>query len=108
MNRCTCEMMPGDDEKCPEHRPETDVEAGSDLFVEINAECKYGFNTFGPFNSAHEGFAILLEEVDELKAHVWAKQKNRDLKAMRKEAIQVAAMAVRFALEVCDETRGRK
>ena len=60
------------------------------------------------FNSAHEGFAVLLEEVDELKAHVWAKQKNRDLAAMRKEAIQVAAMAMRFAVEVCDETNGRK
>lgn len=59
------------------------------------------------FNSAHEGFAILLEEVDELKAHVWTNQKRRDLSAMREEAIQVAAMALRFAAEVCSEARGR-
>lgn len=61
-----------------------------------------------PFNSAHEGFAVLAEEVDELWAHVKVNQKRRDLAAMRKEAIQVAAMALRFALDVCDETRGRK
>ena len=53
-------------------------------------------------NSAHEGYAVLLEEVDELKAHVWMKQSKRDYAAMRKEAIQVAAMALAFAVEVCD------
>lgn len=60
-----------------------------------------------PQNSAHEGFAVLLEEVDELKAHVWAKQSKRDLAEMRKEAVQVAAMAARFVVEVCDGGRGR-
>lgn len=60
------------------------------------------------FYNAHEGFAVLLEEVDELKANVWTNQKRRDLAAMKKEAIQVAAMAIRFAEEVCDEERGRK
>lgn len=59
-------------------------------------------------NSAHEGYGVLLEEVDELWLHVKTKQKNRDLGAMRKEAIQVAAMAVRFAIEICNEERGRK
>ena len=61
-----------------------------------------------PFNSAHEGFAVLAEEVDELWEHVKTKQKNRDLDAMYVEAIQVAAMAIRFASELCDEERGRK
>lgn len=70
-------------------------------------EVKKAKDNWPPFNSAHEGFAVLLEEVDELKAHVWTKQKNRDLTAMRKEAVQVAAMAIRFATEVCSEERGR-
>lgn len=58
-------------------------------------------------HSAHEGYAVLLEEMDELKAHVWTNQKRRDLEAMRKEAIQVAAMAVRFVLDISDGGRGR-
>lgn len=60
------------------------------------------------FYNAHEGYAVLLEEMDELKAHVWTNQRKRDLPAMRKEAMQVAAMALRFMTEVCDEETGRK
>lgn len=78
------------------------------VFEELEGELTHATQNWPAFNSAHEGFAILLEEVDELKAHVWTNQKKRDLKAMRKEAIQVAAMAVRFALDVTDETSGRK
>lgn len=60
------------------------------------------------FNSAHEGYAVLFEEVDELWDHVKVKQKFRDIDAMKKEAIQVAAMALRFAIDVCNEETGRK
>jgi DNA repair exonuclease SbcCD ATPase subunit len=55
----------------------------------------------GDFHSPHEGYAILLEEVDELKAEVW--KSKHDKAAMRTEAIHVAAMAVRFVVELCDE-----
>lgn len=61
-----------------------------------------------PANSAHEAYAILLEEVDELWDHVRTNQKRRDVEAMYKEAIQVAAMAIRFAAEVANEERGRR
>ena len=54
------------------------------------------------FNTAHEGFAVLLEEVDELKAHVWMQQSKRDYASMRKEAVQVAAMALAFIVEACE------
>jgi hypothetical protein len=62
---------------------------------------------FGPMYNMHEGYAIILEEQDEVKEIVWQKQKNRDLVAARKEAIQCAAMWIAFAVEVCNEERGR-
>jgi NTP pyrophosphatase (non-canonical NTP hydrolase) len=76
--------------------------------ADVLAEVQQARDNWPGFNSAHEGFAVLLEEVDELKSHVWTNQKRRDLPAMRKEAMQVAAMALRFMGECCDESTGRK
>lgn len=84
-----------------------EAQAIFEAFEAARVEIANARSKWPPFNSAHEGFAILLEEVDELKAHVWTNQKRRDLPAMRQEAIQVAAMALRFAAEVCSEERGR-
>lgn len=49
-----------------------------------------------PFGNAHEGYAVLLEEVDE----AWDAIKKNDIIHARKEMVQVAAMAIRFLLEV--------
>lgn len=49
---------------------------------------------FAPFNSPHEGLAVIWEEFEELKEHVWH-DTGRTPAAMR-EAIQIAAMAVRY------------
>lgn len=78
------------------------------IIREVQKEVNNAVKTWPAFNSAHEGLAVLEEEVKELRDHVYTKQKNRDLEAMQKEAIQVAAMAVRFADEVCGEVTGRK
>ena len=56
---------------------------------------------FPPFNSAHEGYAIILEELEELKAEVFKNPKTRDIQKMRTEAKQVAAMAIRFMTDIC-------
>lgn len=56
---------------------------------------------FPKFSSAHEGFAILKEEVDELWEEV--RSKSRTTASMRAEAVQVAAMALRFIEDCCSE-----
>jgi len=56
-------------------------------------------------NSLHEAFAVILEEVEELKAEVWKKRQNRDPKAIRQELIQIAAMAWRTARDLGLEDR---
>lgn len=76
--------------------------------LEVVAEAVKAAENWPAMNSAHEGYGVLMEEVDELWEHVRTKQKNRDLAAMRQEAIQIAAMALRFAVEIVDEGRGRK
>lgn len=51
----------------------------------------------GKQNSFHEGFAVLWEEVDEVWDIVKLRTSKRDLKQMRDELVQVAAMAQRMA-----------
>lgn len=80
----------------------------SDVMACVAAELASARAKWPKFNSAHEGFAVMEEEVDELWTHVKTNQKRRDLAAMKREAIQVAAMAIRFAEEVCSEEAGRK
>ena len=49
-----------------------------------------------PFNSAHEAYAVILEEMDEL----WDAIKSNDLKHAEYEAIQVGAMALKYLVQV--------
>ena len=64
---------------------------------------------FGSFNSAHEGYAILLEEVDELWNSIKLNQKvkNRNDKILE-ESIHVAAMAVRLIHDIIKLQRIKK
>lgn len=71
--------------------------AGLNLIVD---EYLKAVKKFGKFNSAHEGFAVLKEEVDELWDEVKKNQDNRSLQNLEKEAIQVAAMGFRFLTDV--------
>lgn len=64
--------------------------------------------TWPPINSAHEGLGLIDEEFEELKDEIYLKQSKRNLHKMRHEALQLAATALRFAYEVCNETVGRR
>lgn len=52
------------------------------------------------FTSPHHGYAIILEELDELWDEVRKKESKRDIKNMRSEAVQVAAMAMKFIMSM--------
>lgn len=69
--------------------------------AEVLAELTKATSMFGPFASAHEGWAILREEVDELWDEVKKSPRKWDPAALRREAVQVAAMALRFIRDVC-------
>ena len=66
---------------------------------EIMAELARGEAKFpAGFHSYHEGYGVILEELDELWDEI--KLQSPDRGRLRKEAIQVAAMAVRFIKEL--------
>lgn len=50
-----------------------------------------------PINSTHEGYSVLLEEVEEFWEEVRKKRKDRDRSKMLDELVQVGAMAQRIA-----------
>jgi hypothetical protein len=74
------------------------------VFFEVSEELRVAQEMFPPFHTAHEGYAVILEELDELWEIVKLRQGTRDQAKLRREAIQVAAMAIRFALE-CDGSK---
>ena len=59
------------------------------------------------FASLHEAYAVILEELDELWEEVKKKACNREHEKMYKEAVQIAAMGMRFAVDICLDDQGR-
>jgi len=79
------------------------IDPASKIAAEAVAELEKATRKHKPLNSAHEGYAVILEELDELWEHVRAQTEDRDVQEMRKECIQIAAMAMRFIQDVCDK-----
>jgi cation transport regulator ChaB len=70
------------------------------ILTAIEEEVRSASIKHGKFNSVHEGYAVILEELDELWDEVKKKDKNRSKALMTSEAKQVAAMAVRFIYDL--------
>lgn len=68
-----------------------------DALYEILQEHKRAEAKFCSFASCHEGYAVILEELDELWDAI--KNKNGSKEKLKKEAIQVGAMALRFLVD---------
>ena len=72
-----------------------------DLLYKVEIELRTARIKYKPFNSTHEGYAVIAEELDELWDLV---RKNKgyqmsDLR-MEKECIQIAAMALAFIIDL--------
>lgn len=78
--------------------PQSAITAPSFL-ADVETELARAQSLHAPMHSMHEGYAVILEELDEVKAHVWLKQSSRDPAAVYKELVQLAAMVARMAVE---------
>ena len=82
----------------------TNYELVASQFV---AELEKARTKFAPMHSAHEGYAVIAEEFDELWDIVKKKQLERDYAAFRKEAIQLGAMCLALVVEIIDTENRR-
>ena len=61
----------------------------------VAAEVKRAQSKHPALHSLHEAYAVILEEMDELKAEIWKQREARSLQVLVVELIQIAAMCAR-------------
>ena len=64
----------------------------------IDKELDEAQSKFKPYNSAHEGYAVIKEELDELWDEI--KHNPKDWKRIQEETVQVATTAIRFLTDL--------
>ena len=75
----------------------------NDALSFVRAELTRAQATYPAFHSGHEGYAVIREELDELWSAVKAEKSCRHYTGQPAlEAVQVAAMAIRFLVDVCE------
>ncbi|MBP7625134.1 MAG: hypothetical protein KA763_14290 [Xanthomonadales bacterium] len=78
-----------------------DHEAIDGVIADVRSELLRAMNEFDAFNSNHEGYGVIREEFDELWDEIKKCNPHECSPAMRREAIQFAAMALRFLCDRC-------
>jgi hypothetical protein len=66
------------------------------LTFDVKSELSVALLKFPPMNSAHEGYAVIKEELDELWHEIKNDKAEGQKERMRNEAIQLTAMCFRF------------
>jgi hypothetical protein len=72
---------------------------------EVGDEVIWATANCRPMSSGHEGWAVLHEGMDVLWGHVCTPESQRDHSSMRRTTLWLAAEAVRFVRQVCDQGR---
>jgi hypothetical protein len=75
------------------------------VLAEVRAEVERAVRKHRPMNSPHEGYAVIKEELDELWDEVKG-NRGRELSALE-EAVQVAAMGVRYVADLSEPSQQR-
>lgn len=74
----------------------------NNIFTAIMNEYQSATSKYPAFHSTHEGYAVIKEEVDELWNGVKANKGMMGNNELKSEAIQIAAMAIRFIKDLCE------
>lgn len=63
---------------------------------QVEKEAAKALKKHGPTKSVHEGYGILMEEVDEFWDEVKKRTENRNIENMRLELVQIAAVCYKI------------
>jgi len=86
----------------PSYSPETDAEIVAAILAELERAKRHG----EAFASLHEAYAVMLEELDEVWDITRMKRSRRSEPELRKELIQIAAMAIKALKSMSNFTGG--
>jgi hypothetical protein len=74
------------------------IENEDQLWAMLKDRCRVAVEKYGPFKSYHEGYAVILEELDELWDEVKKRSNKRNHLLIREECVDIAVAAIKLAL----------